>query len=192
MRMLEQIIADVDKALAKGQEKVLVAIDGNCASGKTTLAKALGEHYSCNVFHMDNFFLRPEQRTAERLHQPGGNVDYERFKSEVLEPLNRGESFAYRIYDCKEGRLTSRVEVQPSRVNIVEGAYSQHPYFGDAYQLRYWMFVNTDEQRRRILVRNGAGRLSEFTEKWIPLEEAYFDASGNEEWKAMMTDEAKR
>ena len=58
---------------------VIVAIDGKCTSGKTTLASQLAEIYDCNVFHMDDFFLRPEQRTPERFAEVGGNVDYERF-----------------------------------------------------------------------------------------------------------------
>lgn len=30
---------------------VIVAIDGKCTSGKTTLASKLAEIYDCNVFH---------------------------------------------------------------------------------------------------------------------------------------------
>jgi uridine kinase len=41
------------------QDRVIVAIDGKCTSGKTTLASRLAEIYDCNVFHMDDFFLRP-------------------------------------------------------------------------------------------------------------------------------------
>lgn len=48
----------------------LVAIDGPCASGKTTLANALGGALGLTVFHMDDFFLRPSQRTPERLAEP--------------------------------------------------------------------------------------------------------------------------
>ena len=45
---------------------VLVAIEGRCASGKSTLAAQLSEHYNCPLIHMDEFFLRPEQRTPSR------------------------------------------------------------------------------------------------------------------------------
>ena len=85
----------------KTDRPFLFALDGRCASGKTTLASALREAVGCGVIHMDDFFLRPEQRTEERLSQPGGNVDRERFLQEVLLPLKRGESFSYRPYDCR-------------------------------------------------------------------------------------------
>ena len=73
---------------------VIVAIDGKCTSGKTTLASKLAELYDCNVFHMDDFFLRPEQRTPERFAEVGGNVDYELFLEEVRLPLKSSKTFS--------------------------------------------------------------------------------------------------
>ena len=51
---------------------------------------------------MDDFFLRPEQRTKMRLAEIGGNVDYERFYREVLIPLKKKEPFAYCTYEWSE------------------------------------------------------------------------------------------
>ena len=96
------------RALAAAQPRVLVAIDGRCAAGKTTLAASLQAQLACNVFHMDDFFLRPEQRTPERLRQPGGNVDFERFLTEVLRPLRDGAPVTYRPYDCRTQQLFTR------------------------------------------------------------------------------------
>ena len=75
--------------------RLLVAIDGRCGAGKTTLASFLQNKIEATVFHMDDFFLRPEQRTAERLNTPGGNVDRERLESEVLIPLRAGEKTSH-------------------------------------------------------------------------------------------------
>ena len=80
---MEAIKKQIDKLLTQ-KDMVIVAIDGKCTSGKTTLASRLAAFYDCNVFHMDDFFLRPEQRTTERFAEIGGNVDYERFWEEVL------------------------------------------------------------------------------------------------------------
>lgn len=68
---------------------LLVAIDGRCGSGKTTLGFYLQELFDCNLFHMDDFFLRVEQRTPERMKEVGGNVDYERFEKTVLERFRK-------------------------------------------------------------------------------------------------------
>ena len=83
---METIRKKIDELLTQ-KDMVVVAIDGKCTSGKTTLASKLVQIYDCNVFHMDDFFLRPEQRTPERFAEVGGNVDYERFQEEVLLPL---------------------------------------------------------------------------------------------------------
>lgn len=94
-----ELLQAIDERLPR-QERLLLAIDGGSASGKTTLAALLAQRYGCPVFHMDDFFLRPEQRTPQRLAEPGGNVDRERFFSEVLQPLRQGGPASYRRYDC--------------------------------------------------------------------------------------------
>ena len=82
-------IARIETLLAE-RDCVFVAIDGPCTSGKTTFAAMLNRRFGGNVLHMDDFFLRPEQRTPERFAEPGGNVDRERFETEVLAPLAAG------------------------------------------------------------------------------------------------------
>lgn len=37
------------------RDRVIVAIDGRCGSGKTTLAAKLQKQLHCSVFHMDDF-----------------------------------------------------------------------------------------------------------------------------------------
>ena len=71
---------------------VVVAIDGNSASGKTTLAEELREEFSARVFHCDDYFLQPYQRTEQRLNETGGNFDRERFRKEVAEPAGCTET----------------------------------------------------------------------------------------------------
>lgn len=159
--------------LLQQQKQVIIAIDGSCTAGKTTLADHLAEEWDCNVFRMDDFFLRPEQRTQQRLAQPGGNVDYERFWDEVLQPLKEGLTVSYRPYDCSTGSLKPAVCAQPKAVNIVEGTYSQHPYFGDVYDLRIFLDVAPEIRRQRILGRP-AFLHRRFFEEWIPMEQAYF------------------
>lgn len=172
-------IKDQITKLCSENGNALVAIDGRCASGKTTLAERLRGELGdsvCNVFHMDDFFLRPEQRTAERLEEAGGNVDRERFLEEVLKPLSRGESVLYRPYSCKTGSFAEAFTVPYKPISIVEGAYSCHPSLWDFYGLRIFLTVSGSEQLERIRRRNGEAALNAFSEKWIPLEERYFAA----------------
>lgn len=159
---------------------VILAIDGRCASGKSTMAQQLSEITGAGVIHMDDFFLPPELRTPERLAQPGGNVHYERFAEEVLPKLRGREAFIYRRFDCGkmqlgEERVVPAVGAQMP-LRIVEGAYSFHPVLGEYADIRVFSDAEYTEQLSRILQRNGEERLAGFKDMWIPMEEKYFAA----------------
>lgn len=155
------------------QEKRIVALDGRCASGKTTLAEQLAEVTGAGVVHMDDFFLPPSLRSPERLAEPGGNVHYERFMEEVLIHLKSPKAFRYRCFDCSRMEPGAEREVREGDLRIVEGAYSCHPVFGEYMGLRVFCDVKPQEQLRRIERRDGAEMLKNFRERWIPMEEQY-------------------
>lgn len=166
-------ILDLVSPLLQQKQPVLIALDGRCAAGKTTLAAQLQQELGWSVVHMDDFFLRPEQRTPQRLEQPGGNVDYERFLEQVLLPLIQGEPVSYRPYDCHTQSFREPVDLAPAPAVVVEGSYCCHPVLRKYYDLRVFLSVDREEQARRIQARNGAGAQM-FFKKWIPLEERYF------------------
>lgn len=172
---LTQVVERI-QSLSAGDRPVLVAVDGRCASGKTTLTERLTRDYGWSAVHVDHFFLRPEQRTAKRYAQPGGNVDHERLLLEVLLPLRRGERPVYRPFDCRTQTLLPPVSFEPASVVVVEGSYACHPALWDCYDLRVFLTIDKSRQMERILAREGAERAQAFREKWIPLEELYFSA----------------
>lgn len=171
----ESILKEIKTRFREGKQ-LLIAIDGRCAAGKTTLADCLQSLCGCSVIHMDQFFLRPEQQTEERLAEPGGNIDYERFLEEVLIPLQKGVSFSYRPYDCQCRRLAEPVAVTPGGIHIIEGSYACHPALIAYYDFKIFLTVDAKEQLRRIEKRNGAAYAKVFRDRWIPLEECYFAA----------------
>lgn len=176
---IPQIVCSViEKALADTPltDIVIVAVDGVCGGGKSTLGEALAVKYECNLFHMDDFFLRPEQRTKERYEEPGGNVDYERFQAEVLAHLADEDGVSYRPFCCSTMDFGETVRFPRRRLNIIEGAYSCHPYFGDIYQARFFVEVSPEVQKKRLLVRNGREKYQRFINEWIPMENCYFEA----------------
>ncbi len=163
-------------SLLTKKKRLLVAIDGRCGAGKSTLAAALHDECGYPVVHMDDFFLRPVQRTEERLATPGGNVDHERFLAEVLEPLAAGEPATYRPFLCRTMTLGEETTVSPAAVILVEGSYACHPQLRDRYDLRIFLDVDPETQLERIRRRNGEEKAEEFRTRWIPLEELYFSA----------------
>lgn len=170
------VLLRIDRLLRESEKKqICIAIDGKSGSGKSTLGRILQDMYSCSLFHMDEFFLRPEQRTPKRLAQPGGNVDYERFKEEIVEHLSDSEGLEYQVYDCSQQKLGRKVWVPYSRLNIIEGVYSQHPYLGEVYDLKFFYDIEEEKQIRRIRERNGEVMLKRFENQWIPMENRYFE-----------------
>ncbi len=172
------------------EEGMLVAIDGRSGSGKSYLADYLQKIFAARkvntkIFHMDDFYLQNAQRTEERMAEPGGNVDYERFREEVLIPIFYGDTVKYRPFNCRlmDFDPEEMTEIRPGRLNIVEGSYSQHPYFGAPYALRIFMDIDSESQLENIRNRIGddASRLEKFKTVWIPKEEAYFAAYKIEE-----------
>ncbi len=159
---------------AQGSRPALLAIDGRCASGKSTLAAKLAAEWDANLFHMDDFYLQPHQRTAERLAEPGGNVDRERFLTEVLRPLRAGEPVSYRRFDCRTFTFDPEQIIEPKLIAIVEGSYACHPELRDLYDLRIFLDIDPQTQMERITRRNGPEAAERFRTVWIPLEETYF------------------
>lgn len=184
------IYYDFQSAFDKIQEyynkdKLVIAIDGMCASGKTTFAKFLQDKTDCNIFHVDDYYLRPEQRTSEHISQVGGNFDIERFTDEVINGINSDKTFSVRRYDCKQGILLPFKKVQPKKLSIIEGSYSCHPNLQKYYDLMIFLKVSPTVQRERILKRN-PDTAQVFFNKWIILENNYFSAFSIEE-KCNMT-----
>ena len=171
------LLAAIDRALGS-KPRMLLAIDGGSASGKSTLAELLtGIYPDAALFHADDYFLRPEQRTPERFAQPGGNMDRERLEAEILAPLSRGGDVVYRPFDCKTMSLSEPRRSRAARLNIVEGSYSLHPALEPYYDLSVFLEISPESQRRRVLERNGPEWGQMFFDRWIPLENTSFQAT---------------
>jgi len=164
------ICEKIEELLKQGN--TIVAIDGKAASGKSTLASDIKNNFNCSIIHMDDYFLPPEKKTPERLAEPGGNVDYERFYDEVISNLNN-EYITINKYDCQSNVYTQET-VSNDRLLVVEGAYSMRPEFIDKYDMTIFMDISDSDQEKRILERNGKTMLKRFINEWIPLENKYF------------------
>ncbi len=172
---MDNIIKSIEEILKK-KSRVIIAIDGNCAAGKSTLASKIAEHFYMQIIHTDDFFLPPSMRTIERLSKAGGNIHFERFNSEVISGIESGNNFIYRIFNCKNGEYSQSDIIYSDKSIIIEGSYSLHPEIKDVYDFRIFLEVDSKTQLERILNRNGKEALKVFKEKWIPMENKYFEA----------------
>lgn len=170
----EERVDFVLKEMERTRPNVIV-IDGPCASGKTTLVDDLRKKIDFSIVRMDDFFLPPELRTRERYSEEGGNVHYERFIEEVINPIEEKRSFSYRRFSCATLSYSSLVDVDIAGLIVVEGSYSLHPKFPSYWDLSFLLTVDASEQIRRLSLRSGE-KLDDFLTKWIPLEREYFDS----------------
>lgn len=175
--LFKKIKGQIEHSLqtTSGNSPFVVAIDGMSGSGKTTLGELLHQEFpDSNLLHIDDYFLQAHQRTPERLAEVGGNVDYERFMEEIILHLGDADGFYYHTYNCHTQTLSSEIHVTQKPLVIIEGAYSQHHYFGNVYDLRIFCEISEEEQRKRIAKRNGLQMLERFVNEWIPKENLYF------------------
>ena len=167
------------RRLLETKPRVIIAIDGMAASGKTTLAANLAQRFpSSAVVHMDDFTVPFENRYPGYFEDTLSNADIGRFDREVLTPLALGRAASYRPYRCHPVAGFGDPITIPAdcAVVIVEGAYCLHPTLWARYDLRALMTVSEDTQRTRIRARNGDMQLDRFLSMWIPMEHAHIKA----------------
>ena len=168
--MINDIVHEID-CLLKEKQKVVIAIDGQSTSGKTTLAHELSNKYAAPIIHMDYYFLRKEQRTESRLSEVGGNIDYERFEDEVISHIS-DHDFDIKPYNCKTFSFEPKVHIHFNRLLIIEGAYALRNPWIKHYDLKIVLTIDEKLQIKRITLRN-PHMLDRFINEWIPKENKY-------------------
>lgn len=151
----------------------IVAVDGPCGSGKTGFADLVRRVLDCNLVHMDDFYLPMSGRQENWQQIPGGNMDFDRLRLQVLEPLSRGEAAEYRPYSCQTGEYGPGIGLQPGKLTLVEGSYSRHPALVGYYEKQF--FLTCPEELRMDRLKNREGEyFAVFQRLWIPMEQRYF------------------
>lgn len=171
---MQNIQKIIDQILKDHQGTLIIAVDGSCASGKTTFSKNLAKDYHGLCFHMDDFYLPFELRSPERMKEAGGNVHYERLIEEVLMPAQKGQAIQYRSYCSKTHTYSEPVSCPVPPLIIIEGTYALHSRIRNYFNLKLFFEHEAQTQLTRIEARNGLKKRMEFELRWIPLENQYF------------------
>ena len=166
-----QAVADLDAG-------ALVAVDGRCGSGKTTLGALLAAVFGCAVVHTDDYYLPFARRAPGWEHTPAANMDLARLRAEVLDPLRAGRAAVSRPYDCHRGQFGPAAALPAGALTVLEGSYAHHPALGP-YTLRVFLTCEPAVQAARLQAREG-GNFEMFRTRWVPLEEGYLQAYGVE------------
>ncbi|MBQ9210109.1 MAG: (d)CMP kinase [Clostridia bacterium] len=171
-----QNILDRIRKLQETSRRILVTMDGPCASGKSTLARILAEASGGYLLHTDDFVVPHPQKTPERLAIPGGNCDWERLVGEVLSPWQQREPVSVRKYLFRDHQMSAPELLPDADLLILEGSYCNLPAIREYASLRLFVDTMPTVRRARLEKRESAESLRRFDELWIPLENAYFEA----------------
>lgn len=155
----------------------LVAVDGHAGSGKTTFAGRLSAALGgAQVVHLDDLATHAE---------PFGWV--ERLRTQLLEPLERGEEAVHRVYDWTLRRFDAERVVPPADVVLIEGVGAGRRELRPWLARLIWMELGAPEARARGEERDGP-ELAEFWAGWARAEQAHFLADPSRPWAELRVD----
>ena len=153
-------VAALAAAARSGRGFLLVGIGGRGGSGKTTLARTIP---GAQLVGTDEFW-------------DGSWFELTRLRSEVLEPLLRGEPGEYRSYSWSLQRPLEQARVVlPQGVIVVEGVCALHLLFREAYDLRVWVEAPRWLRLARGVARDGEGSRQLWEKQWMPSEDRYVE-----------------
>jgi len=165
-------------ALLEGKGQVLVGVDGCGGSGKSTFARKLeavgGDRFV--VVEMDDFYKPSTERNEQTAAAISGDFDWERVRSQVLEPLHSGKNGSYQRYDWNHDALAEFHDLPYGTIVIIEGVGSTRDELARFYDMRVWVDCAAKTRLNRGLVRDGEEARSKWVDKWMPAENRYVEA----------------
>ena len=147
----------------------IVGIDGRSGAGKTTLtdqvAAVLRRSHDVVVFRLEDLY-------------PGWNGLAEgmaMYRSQVLEPLRRGEDAHWTAWDWLTNEPGTPRLTRTAEIVLVEGVGACHREARALLDTSVWVELPTPQRRQRALVRDG-GSYDAHWDQWAAQEDEYLSA----------------
>jgi uridine kinase len=152
--------------------RLVVAIDGHGAAGKSVLAEAVGRQLAATVVHLDDCFREAGSTAGDGESPMAAYYDWRRLRREVLEPLHRGERASFRAFDWESnGYLPDMVTVEPAELILVEGVSSTAAALIDLIDRSVLVVTPESERVARLHERIGD---EVWDDEWLAAERSYF------------------
>jgi uridine kinase len=154
-----------NKILEINKKRVIIAIDGIDASGKSSLSKEItlklqNKLYNVQLIHIDDFHLPKKIRYSKGKDSPEGfyfdSYDYQTIISKLIIPfLNEEEIILIKSFDLendKENIVETKIE--ENTILIVEGIFLQRKELYKYWDLKIFLDVEFDIAEKRNLLRD--------------------------------------
>jgi len=161
-------------------------IDGPSGSGKSTLALWLADQLDAALIQTDDFFAAgisnaewdtrsPEQRASDA-------IDWQRVRTQALEPLFAGKPAKWHPFDFAAGAgadgtyalRSDAVEREAASVIVLDGAYSTGGVLADLIDLTVLVDAPREVRHNRLQAREEPDFLAAWHARWGAVEEVYF------------------
>lgn len=154
----------------KSDKKSIIACEGRCTSGKTTITKNILDE-DISIIEVDDFFPNIAKNPGQT------RLDFDLLRELLIEVkrANIGDVITYKAFNCSQGKYYKK-ELIVKKVVIVEGVYSYDKYVRDIYDGLVFFVVNKYTQEERLKKRcKNIELYNKFKDIWIPREEEYYD-----------------
>ena len=169
----EELLEAIEGVATSDMKSVLVAIDGRGGAGKTALAEWLESRLAkAAVVHIDDF------------GHPGAVLDdwdWDRLRTQVLEPVTAGESTRFQINDWSGDRGEEWVELEAGGLVIVEGVSVLRSELGEPWHMTVWVESPFEIRLARGVERDGESMRDMWLNFWMPEENRYIEAQKPQE-----------
>lgn len=168
---LDMKIKQLDNYISNLPKQTVIALDGKCGSGKTTISNILESKYS--VIHIDDFFLSKKQKESCKV-KLNSNLDYDLIMSNlekvILAMKNNVSKIKIICFNCTSQSYYEKELILKDKL-IVEGVYASSPKIAKYIDKIAYLYVDKKTQEERIKTRKLSNR---FFHEWIPQENKYF------------------
>lgn len=152
----------------------VISIDGPCGGGKTTLASKVEKELGYNILHMDDFYLPFDKRNKNWMNIIAGHMDFDRLIENVLKPYVEKRKTNYISYDCHSDKYLQEIPIDLDKILVIEGSYTSHLILDKYVDVKIFVDIDKDEQKKRLTKRN-PDVVDKFLTMWVPFENRYFE-----------------
>ncbi|MEX0917334.1 MAG: hypothetical protein WDZ90_02330 [Candidatus Paceibacterota bacterium] len=121
---------------------ILIGVSGFGGSGKSSMARKLGEALGAPIVGVDSFQKKGAFDTKFSLWEI---MDYKRLEKEVLEPFSKQEDINYAHFDASKDMISHTVEVKNTEMLVIEGVGLFRPELLKYFTYKIWVDVPIEE-----------------------------------------------